>query len=120
MTELAETEASTIWVVWSQMVTAMLEHQLKLINAHWQVCVDAAERMLQLPATRGSGPPRRTATAEELKQLEDLVAERIKCGLAPPREAYELPYRDRIDWAAFPEWARPCDPELFQGCSHEG
>jgi hypothetical protein len=54
---------------------------------------------------------------------EDLIAvavARMKKGLAPPREIYQTPYRDRINWSEFPEWARPCDPELFEGSGHEG
>ncbi len=46
--------------------------------------------------------------------------ERMKKGLPPPREIYLAPYRDQIDWAAFPDWARPSDPDLFEGCTHEG
>jgi hypothetical protein len=56
-------------------------------------------------------------------QTGDLLARalaRTKKGLAPPRECYQVPYRDRIDWSKFPDWARPCDPELFEGCTHEG
>ncbi|HMF18425.1 MAG TPA: hypothetical protein VKE98_14540 [Gemmataceae bacterium] len=57
---------------------------------------------------------------EKLANLEKLAAERLRKGLPPPREIYELPYRDRINWGAFPGWARPTDPELFEECSHEG
>jgi len=52
--------------------------------------------------------------------LISLALERTKKGLAPPREVYLAPLRNQIDWAAFPDWARPSDPELFEGCSHEG
>ena len=45
---------------------------------------------------------------------------RAKQGLAPPREVYAAPYRDQINWAEFPAWARPSDPELYEGCTHEG
>jgi len=44
----------------------------------------------------------------------------MAAGLAPPPEIYQVPYRNQIDWSKFPEWARPSDPDLFEGCSHEG
>jgi hypothetical protein len=28
--------------------------------------------------------------------------------------------RDRVDWSTLPEWARPSDPDLFEGCVHKG
>jgi hypothetical protein len=49
-----------------------------------------------------------------------LALERTKKGLAPPREVYLAPYRNQIDWTAFPDWAKPNDPDMFEGCSHEG
>jgi hypothetical protein len=33
---------------------------------------------------------------------------------------YEAQNRNRIDWTKMPEWARPADPELFEGAGHEG
>jgi hypothetical protein len=57
---------------------------------------------------------------DEFKKLEALALERARKGLALPREIYKVPYRDRIDWSRLPEWARPVDPEVFQGCGHEG
>jgi len=41
-------------------------------------------------------------------------------GFAPPAEIYRVEYRRHIDWATFPSWARPQDPEAFAGCCHEG
>lgn len=52
--------------------------------------------------------------------LAQRVKERLDRGLAPPAEAYRLPHRDQIDWSEVPDWARPTDPELFEGCGHEG
>ena len=28
--------------------------------------------------------------------------------------------RHKIDWSRLPEWALPLDPDVFEGCSHEG
>jgi hypothetical protein len=50
----------------------------------------------------------------------ELAAARLRQGLAPPREIYLVQYRNAIDWSQFPTWARPVDPEIFDGCCHEG
>src|SRR5262245_2500489 len=102
---------------WSQVVASIVEQQLRLLNAQCQVCLDIAGELFRIPdALRLPSQAQR----EKLEQLEEQAAERIRRGLAPPREIYELPYRDRINWSAFPEWARPSDPELFRDCPHEG
>jgi hypothetical protein len=48
------------------------------------------------------------------------ATERVQAGLPPPRAIYDTQNRGRIDWSSFPEWARPSDPELFEGTQHEG
>jgi hypothetical protein len=53
-------------------------------------------------------------------KLIELAAARLRQGLAPPREIYQVQYRNAIDWSQFPAWARPIDPEIFDGCCHEG
>jgi hypothetical protein len=55
-----------------------------------------------------------------LETLEQYALERARKGLAPPREVYNAQNRSRIDWSRFPEWAKPIDPELFEGSAHEG
>jgi hypothetical protein len=55
-----------------------------------------------------------------VEALEQAAVERVRQGLPPPREVYAVPNRDRINWARFPDWARPSDPELFEGSAHEG
>lgn len=49
-----------------------------------------------------------------------MAEQRARQGLAPPARIYRIEYRHRIDWSRFPEWARPVDPEMFDGCGHEG
>ena len=53
-------------------------------------------------------------------QLIESARERMSKGLAPPSEIYRAPYRDQIDWAQFPNWARPSDPDMFGDSPHEG
>jgi hypothetical protein len=84
---------------------------------HWAI-VDAGLQVTQtVLATAAPAPPPVSPVSEGLAER---ALARAKKGLAPPREVYQAPYRDRITWAEFPAWARPCDPELFEGCSHEG
>lgn len=62
----------------------------------------------------------RSAAGSPSQQLAEEVRRRLSRGLAPPREAYLVHNRRMIDWSQAPEWARPIDPELFDGCGHEG
>jgi hypothetical protein len=71
----------------------------------------AAETVLGAPAAVPQSNP---------EKLIERAKQRMKMGLAPPPEIYRTPYRDRIDWGQFPDWARPCDPEMFSECPHEG
>ncbi len=68
---------------------------------------------------RGNPVPS-TTTQKDKESLEKLARERVKEGLAPPPEIYLSPTREQIDWLQFPLWARPSDPELFEGSAHEG
>ena len=54
------------------------------------------------------------------QQLVDRARWCVERGFAPPAEIYRVEYRSHIDWATFPSWARPQDPEAFEGCCHEG
>ena len=67
-----------------------------------------------------SGHGRPSAAAQAASSLEERARERTRQGLAPPREIYDIRNRDRVDWSTLPEWARPSDPDLFEGCAHEG
>jgi hypothetical protein len=54
------------------------------------------------------------------RELIEIAMARIERGLAPPAELYRIRSRAEIDWSLFPTWARPLDPEIFDGCCHEG
>ena len=49
-----------------------------------------------------------------------LAEERVSQGLSPPPEIYRVENRRRVDWSKFPTWGQPGDPEVFDGCCHEG
>lgn len=36
------------------------------------------------------------------------------------KELHKVPWRTSVPWSLFPAWARPTDPEVFEGCGHEG
>jgi hypothetical protein len=95
---------------WSRAVTSMMWNQWKLLDAHYAASIELLDAVRDRPA----------ATDAKLASLEHEAAERVRKGLPPPREVYEVQNRDRIDWSRFPDWARPIDPEVFEGCGHEG
>ncbi len=111
---------ATVHGCWSQMLLSILEYQWQLFDAPFRVGIRVMERALG-PDVGARGPVSSEMTlAEKVKTLQRLAAERVAQGLPPPREAYQAPYRDLINWGGFPEWARPLDPELFECCGHEG
>jgi hypothetical protein len=124
MSVLQERESQTIYECWSQHVAGVLAWQWNLFETQYQVGLKIMEVALRIPGNpepvsderKGAAPQ----TGDELHRLESLALERARKGLAPPRELYEVPYRDRIDWSKFPGWARPIDPEVFQELGHEG
>ena len=69
---------------------------------------------------RGLLPTRRPSPASAVEELVQVAGKRVAQGLAPPREIYKAQYRKQIDWSKFPEWAQPSDPEVYEGCAHEG
>jgi hypothetical protein len=115
MTEPSQTQLPDLCESWCRIVAIFLDHQWDLLKNHWQLYLDIAGKTLP-----PSPPVRAAEPTDPVKGLEAEAVERIRKGLAPPHEIYEVPYRNRIDWSAFPDWARPCDPELFEECTHEG
>ena len=70
---------------------------------------------------RFSRPMDKEATAgPQGDELVALACRQMREGFAPPAEIYRTEYRDRIDWSQYPAWAKPVDPQVFEGCCHEG
>lgn len=102
---------------WSRTLLSALRSQwimleTGLLTARSMVQTATPARTRDVPVSRAS-----TAVPQDL--IGNAV-QRMKNGLAPPREIYLAPYRNLIDWSSFPEWARPSDPEMYEGTSHEG
>jgi hypothetical protein len=108
----------------SKAVTDMTGKQWELLAAQSQLSFALWKAMLIVsPHVPLSGEQQVEAvgpgSARMAGSLESLATERLKSGFAPPREIYDVQNRRRIDWSSFPDWARPVDPELFEG-GHEG
>jgi hypothetical protein len=100
---------------WARTMTSMLCGPLVMLDTGLQ----AAQKVLAATA-RTPGRPALDPGEAGLDAVVRHAADRMAKGLAPPREIYQAPYRNRIDWSRFPDWARPVDPELFEGSGHEG
>jgi hypothetical protein len=99
-----------VYECWSQAVTSLVRNQWLLLDAQYAAGIEL------LDAAAGS----RAAAAPAKQTLEQYALARVQQGLSPPREIYDAHNRGRIDWSRFPAWARPIDPEAFEGTAHEG
>jgi len=123
MHDRQENQSETAYQRWSHTVAGMLAWQWNLFEIQCDVGFNIADAALRIPndsVADSEAPSVGPRPADQFPRLETLAFEKVRQGLAPPREIYEAPYRNRIDWLKFPEWARPTDPELFQDCGHEG
>jgi hypothetical protein len=119
-----QTESPTESLSWSKTVTRILAWQLNLLETHYRVGFDVVEASLGFfsgakETTIQRSDPKQQPS-DDVQKLEALALENVQKGIAPPKKIYSVPYRDRIDWAKFPAWARPIDPEIFEGAGHEG
>jgi hypothetical protein len=125
-----EIKGLTPYHFWSGVVTSTLGCQWELLRTQYEIGLKLLEGVLGPAGAKGSGPEQGAEAAaaaetaaeakEKVQELERRAANRVRHGLAPPKEIYDATCRSRIDWSRFPEWARPSDPELFEGCAHEG
>ncbi len=110
---------------WSEAVTHLALSPWQLLDAQCQAGFRVLDALIagclarESPAGRPAPIPA-PPVPSDFEKLEHDAAERARAGRAPPREVYEVRNRGRIDWSRFPSWARPSDPELFEGCAHEG
>jgi hypothetical protein len=95
---------------WSKAVTSVMQNLWEVVDKQYAAGIELLDTVAGRPA----------ATESKLEILERDALERTRKGLPPPRQVYEAQNRSRIDWSQFPEWARPIDPEAFDGTAHEG
>jgi hypothetical protein len=123
MNDPQPTKPQTVYEYWSQTVMDVLAWQMEFVETQRQVghmLVEAALQPARASAPVAGPSAGKPSIADELQRLEALAIERVRKGLALPRDLYSVPYRNRVDWSRFPEWARPIDPELFEDSGHEG
>jgi len=128
MKELPGTQRTDLSHYWPETVKNFLAYQWELFEGPYRVGLTMMERALSLPLALTSqsgssdqpGGQAAPTLEEKARRLECQAVERVKQGFAPPKEIYEAHFRKLINWEAFPEWARPTDPEQFSNCGHEG
>ena len=122
MIPIQATRDQSVYRWWSQTLAIVVGYHWKLFATQCQVGSKMLETVLSNPVSRSSDRGHEAApkTVEPERSVVRLAAERVAKGFAPPREIYDVPLRDQVDWSNFPTWARPSDPELFEGCVHEG
>jgi hypothetical protein len=108
----------------SEAVTDVTRAQWKFLVAQsrfgmtlWNAMLGPSPQVVPSTAQPDKGVEAGVASAPG--SLERVATDRLKRGFAPPREIYDVQNRGRIDWSGVPDWARPVDPELFEG-GHEG
>jgi hypothetical protein len=112
------TDCLGVYRSWTRAVTSLVwRNQWQLLDAQYRAGLRLLDALVQSPVP--PSPPISGGPAES-QTLERRATERLRQGLAPPREIYDVQHRGRVDWSALPDWARPVDPELFDGCAHEG
>src|SRR5262245_1416457 len=99
----------SVYETWSQTLTGLLRCQWSLLDAHYRMGMEVVNTI------GGAAPRAASVGSEPLEELERRGAELAAKGLPPPKALYEVQNRNRVDWSRFPEWARPIDPEVFEG-----
>jgi hypothetical protein len=115
------TDCLGVYRSWTRTVTSLVwQNQWKLLDVQYQAGIRLLDALVGGPAAPETQPPRLSEDPTTSPNLEQRAVERLRQGLAPPREIYEVQHRSHVDWSMLPDWARPMDPELFEGCAHEG
>lgn len=94
---------------------------MEIVWSQWLMLDTGFRATREVLATAGGLVPVPDAPpGDKSADLEAQAAGRVQAGLAPPRDIYDVTRRARIDWLSWPMWARPCDPEMFEGTAREG
>jgi hypothetical protein len=117
-------EGRTVYQHWLEAVAGVVTQEIELFETHCQGSLKIMEAALRCPEGGPAGPDKPADAGappmDEFQKLEAVALERAQKGFAPPKEIYGLPYRSRVAWDKFPDWARPIDPDVFEGAGHEG
>jgi hypothetical protein len=104
----------------SRVTTGLLRGQWAWVDTGFRTADQLLTAAPEPPAPAGVAAVPAAEGPGELGALVGRALDRARKGLPPPRELYDVKYRERIDWLRFPAWARPSDPEVYTGCGHEG
>ena len=108
---------------WTQDVARLVgAGQWHLLDRQCQAGIRLMDTLPGAALGKEAGPEQagRTAAAQAASSVEERARQRTQQGLAPPREIYDIRNRNRVDWSNLPEWAMAPDPDIFEGCAHEG
>jgi hypothetical protein len=119
MTSAMTTPLQNLYHDWAKAAATLLWCHWKLLDARYEVAARWFDTLREPTTSPDDADARRTESPTS-EAIARRAAECMRKGLPPPSEIYEVQNRGRLDWSQFPEWARPSDPELFEGCSHEG
>ena len=109
---------------WGHLLAAMVRNYEVLLETQCGIAKTVLQTTTEVLKPEQSTTGCTETHGSEMVASHELVAEaverRIGEGLSPPAEAYLVQNREKIDWTRYPGWARPADPDMFNGCSHEG
>jgi hypothetical protein len=117
MTNILQHTFLSLYGAWYQTLAEVLRTQWSFLDAQYQLGVRTLDVLRGSPSEAPA--PSQAEGPSPAPSPEERAHERTDRGLAPPNDVYEVQNRNRIDWSQLPEWARPSDPELFEG-AHEG
>jgi hypothetical protein len=99
---------------WTRVLTSVIQEQWKVLDSQYLLGIRLLDVLRSRPEVQ-----RQPDLSSPAGNVEQRARERLRKGFAPPREIYDVQNRQQFDWLAVPDWARPSDPELFEG-THEG
>lgn len=97
--------------------SVLVDTQLEMAREAFRASTEVLKPLHSSVSSRATG---RSITDTSPELLASAVQRRVHAGLAPPAEAHLVQNRRKIDWSQYPSWARPADPDMFDGCGHEG
>jgi hypothetical protein len=124
MIELVFPGSLNVFRWWSRTFAHVMRGQWELLDAQYRAGIRVLDTLQDLraaeePELQQSPEDLKPERLDESKSLQCQTEERLQKGLAPPPAIYQAQNRNKIDWHLLPGWARPSDPELFEG-GHEG
>lgn len=110
--------------VWGHTLATMVREYGVLVDAQFELARKAfhATTATLTPVSKAARAPDKgkTPAGDSGALMVDVIDRRVRAGFSPPAEAHLVQNRHKVDWSKYPTWARPADPDMFEGCGHEG